>query len=175
MSPSDILAFSARYEVDRRAEPPSPLSLHTSIRLIRFHKKVIRYFASDFSSSILVVHPMSKESMPCYSPLSFTETRRIHRAFYRVELYYKLFGGSQWQSAEWFGFRTPTIKFLGLFPPWELEELRCVHDFLHRRLLASYIAVAEHDARTSKSGTRSGHLRGELLTASTHSSSPASR
>ncbi|KAA6412169.1 MAG: hypothetical protein FRX48_04320 [Lasallia pustulata] len=162
-SPVEVYAFLAKYKARRHAEPPPSLPLPVSIELICFHKKIIRYFAKHFASSLLAVHPLSRDSALCYVPPSSTETRRIHRALYRFELYYRLFAGSRWEAAEWLGFPAPTINFLSLYPPWEVEELHCVHDFLYRRFLVAYIDVAQHDVRMGNFGMHSGPLKAEQL------------
>lgn len=162
-SASEVYAFIDNYKPDRQAELPPSLPLPISKKVICFHKKIIRYFAKDFGSSMLAVHPMSMDSIPCPSPLSSSEIRRIHRALYRFELYYRLFAGSQWAVSEWMGLPAPTIKFLSLYPPWEVEEMHCIHDFLYRRFLVAYIDVAQHDVRMGNSGMHSGPLKGKLL------------
>lgn len=164
-SAAEVLAFIARYKEHRQAEPPSPLPLSVSIDLICFHKKIICHFTDDFGSSMLAVHPLSKGSLSRYPPLSSTEIRRIHRALYRFELYYRIFAGSQWAAAEWLGFPAPTVSFLSLYPPWEVEELHCVHDFLYRRFSVAYMRVAHRDVRMGSDESHSGPFNGRVLTA----------
>lgn len=171
----EVCAFIARYKEHRQAETPSPLPLSVSIDLICFHKKIICHFTDDFGSSMLAVHPLSKGTISRYSPLSATEIRRIHRAFYRFELYYRIFAGSQWAAAEWLGFTAPTVSFLSLYPPWEVEELHCVHDFLYRRFSVAYMEVAHHDVRMSNSATHPEPLNGMVLTAFAHHCTLTSR
>lgn len=64
--------------------------------------------------------------LPGTHVLSSLEYYRFCRAFYRVELFYKLFRDSEDNPREYF----PSFARL---PPWENEQICCVHDYLERR------------------------------------------
>ena len=62
-------------------------------------------------------------------PLSTNETTRIRRALYRYELYCNMFGPQNYMLHE-----HEVMVFLRLFPPWEVEEIGCIHTYLQNRL-----------------------------------------
>lgn len=62
--------------------------------------------------------------------LSPTEYFRVCRAFYRVELLFDLFRSDPETASAGIEKRL----FLSRHPPWENEQLGCVHDFLEKKL-----------------------------------------
>ncbi|KAI9784464.1 MAG: hypothetical protein M1839_002120 [Geoglossum umbratile] len=72
------------------------------------------------------------KSFRSYGPLSKTEETRVLRALYRYELFSHLFGESPSRNAKIHNV-FPVIDvlklFLGLFEPWEVEEMVCIHNF----------------------------------------------
>ncbi|MCJ1397543.1 hypothetical protein MMC11_000737 [Xylographa trunciseda] len=63
--------------------------------------------------------------------LSTTERIRIHRAFYRFQLYCNLFSITNPRRLEDYYARD---AFFARFPTWEVEEFACIQDYLHGRL-----------------------------------------
>ncbi|KAF2489262.1 hypothetical protein BU16DRAFT_598145 [Lophium mytilinum] len=76
--------------------------------------------------------------------LSSKEEFRFHRAFYRVELFFQLFRDYQGGEAGLLEARE-FQQFLSRHPPWENEQLGCVHDFLEKRLSEASLDVVAHD------------------------------
>ncbi len=158
--PDQVNNTLARYKTDRHPKPAKLLPVPLSIELLAFHKKYIEFFAKDFISSILSVHPISRKPETIYRPLSSAETRRIHRSFYRFELYCILFKQRETQDGviqdrERLGSQAQSDMFLSLYPPWEVEELCCVHDYIYRRLSAPFDEVAQHDVEMGELGLNS--------------------
>lgn len=64
--------------------------------------------------------------------LSSTEYLRFCRAFYRAELFFRLFRGAEQATAGTFE-NAENQLFFSRHAPWENEQLGCVYDFLEKR------------------------------------------
>ena len=102
----------------------------------------VRFAVKGFCQTTLSRHPLSGEKSEQFTPLSSNEARRIKRAFYRLELFSTIF--SQQRS---FDVRKKLDcmdmchLFLNHFPPWEVEEIACVRDYIidrYKQLFAKY-------------------------------------
>ncbi|PGH11567.1 hypothetical protein AJ79_04825 [Helicocarpus griseus UAMH5409] len=83
-------------------------------------------------------------------PLSETEKYRIHRALYRLEMLGAIY--TLWKV------RDPNyyIAFLKSLPPWEMEEIHCVRNYMYQ----VYLAISlETDAVSSHHSTADGEER----------------
>ncbi|KAI1385952.1 uncharacterized protein F4822DRAFT_414582 [Hypoxylon trugodes] len=101
--------------------------------------ELIHTFATEFASSAWTHLSTDQESEVAGSlVLSPSEYIRFLRNFYRVELYFCLF-----RSAP----NTPFREQLFFFnqPPWETEQVACVHDFLELKLSKASYDVLAHD------------------------------
>ncbi|KAH8592361.1 hypothetical protein B0O99DRAFT_597403 [Bisporella sp. PMI_857] len=107
------------------------------IDMLLFHQKA-HCLTRIFSSSKLSQQATTGISSP--TPVSQSESRRIHRAIYRYELFSRYFGKCRdfmYNGAQ----QLPRVRdifldmihndFLCGFESWELEELSCISDFLH--------------------------------------------
>ena len=116
----------------------------TSVSLCRLYS-TIDYFITDYSSKALkALHTQSllgvdlvlhKSNEPCFNQqpaFSSTENGRLQRAFFRFEIYRKIFYYPYCSSGldPLFDEKEQSDLFLALFPPWEIEELACVHHYL---------------------------------------------
>ncbi|KAI9877686.1 MAG: hypothetical protein M1830_003128 [Pleopsidium flavum] len=158
--PDQVKDFLAKYKTDRHPKHVTLLSIPLSIELLAFHKRYIEFFTEDFTFSILLILPISRKSEMSHAPPSSTEIRRIHRSFYRFELYCLLFKRREIQHGvvhdrERLGSQAQSDMFLSLFPPWEVEEICCVHDYLYRRLSTPFDEVAQHDVEMGELGLNS--------------------
>ena len=110
-----------------------------ALYLSELHKHV-QFFAADFASSILD---------PVYQvEASPREIRRFERAFYRFELYCNLFRRRKGCGEERFSAQEQRSYFFARYPPWENEQLACVHDYLFEQLsLGMYSDIFQHDPR----------------------------
>ncbi|KIH94844.1 hypothetical protein SPBR_03847 [Sporothrix brasiliensis 5110] len=89
---------------------------------------VIHSFVTAFSASAWTL--LSSRIVPAHSgegvSLSPKEYIRFCRAFYRMELYFRLFPHSDSLDEE----TSSGAPFLRMFPAWENEAIGCVQDFL---------------------------------------------
>ncbi|KAF4823314.1 hypothetical protein CGCSCA5_v001785 [Colletotrichum siamense] len=82
------------------------------------------------------------ESLPRTITLSSTERDRLCRAFYRLDIFYVLFGNEEIQQChrpkwnEW---------FFSKHSPWENEQIACVYHFLEIKFARASYDVFAHD------------------------------
>ena len=122
-----------------------PLSM--SIPLCQLHRSV-EYFIRDCSKRWLsalqacsrIIGPMSDAEIGAIpeKPLSLIEEARLQRALYRFEFYCQIYSPqrlSLWSiSKQLFSAVDQSHDFLSQFPPWQVEELACIRDYIHDRL-----------------------------------------
>ncbi len=110
----------------------------------------------DFCDYALSTHPVTGNGLNHYTSLSPNEVRRIHRAFYRYELFTVLFRepasyreeqtkrrrdrhpdrvrlALQRDSIRSLDSQDRSFLFLALFKTWEVEEIACVRDYIVHR------------------------------------------
>lgn len=126
------------------------IDLSRAVALSRFHF-YIRYFTSDYISTTLAKCPVifraEKHILP---PASRSEIFRIQRAFYRFEMF-RLLGFNTEARNEDRG------SFLGLFAPWENNQLACINDYFHAVVspgMSAHLPCSYH-LLTSKHSTTS--------------------
>ena len=74
-----------------------------------------------------------------YDPLSCEEESRLQRAFYRYELYTQIFGSNmEYRGEKLWELPLDSHFFLDNYQHWEIEELRCVDNYLWSRLSNSF-------------------------------------
>ncbi|KAI1277695.1 hypothetical protein F5Y07DRAFT_398248 [Xylaria sp. FL0933] len=76
--------------------------------------------------------------------LSSTEEFRLYRAFYRVELFFRLFRSDSSQLSDEL-YETQVDSFFSRHPPWINEQLGCVHDCLEERFSRVLGDALRHD------------------------------
>lgn len=112
-------------------------SVDESLALLDARKKIAALVPSYFEATI-AHKSLSKFRSTSSSPFSVYELRRLYRAFWRFEIYSNLFERRE-QSASLTGtvhesedFEAEEIVtgFLFLFPPWEVEQLTCISDYV---------------------------------------------
>ncbi|KLJ12580.1 hypothetical protein EMPG_12408 [Blastomyces silverae] len=59
-------------------------------------------------------------------PLSESETYRIYRALYRLEILALVHTGLRVRYAKY------PLEFLNFFPPWEIEEIHCIRNYMYQ-------------------------------------------
>jgi hypothetical protein len=123
-----------------------------AIKMSRLHNVVMR-FADEFAESALKRLPGEQSGRK----ISARERHRFCRALYRAELYYAMFTAPYCdEDNEGYPSSIPRNMtaageqrrelFFKPYAPWLNEQLGCVHDFLHIKLLKSgLIDVAAHD------------------------------
>ncbi|KAI9875610.1 MAG: hypothetical protein M1830_008208 [Pleopsidium flavum] len=151
------LSFIDSLRHDRKIDHSKKLlPLSTSISLCQLHRS-IEYLVYDFtqrtspvlkqySQSLGLTHH-SEASEGEGPPLSSIEEARLQRAFYRVELYGHLFytdpGARESMRA-----LEQAHTFLAEFPPWQIEELACIRDYISRRLAEAFDQAEDHFVKT---------------------------
>ena len=107
-------------------------SLQNAVAAYDLHQAV-RKLADEFVYEALSREPSTDEYIE-FSRITLPdeqELRRIHRAFYRFELYCNIhpYFSSQPQSS-----RRQIEHFFAWFAPWEVEQLASVYEFLYDRI-----------------------------------------
>ena len=160
-----VQPFLLKYKANRQAKLATPLPMPLAMDLLAFHKKYVEYFAKDFVSTVLSLHPTSKQPQQG-PPVSTTELCRIHRSLYRFELYCVLFRQRRQRNGpplDRLSSEDQSIMFLSLYPPWEVEELYCIHDYLYRRLSPPFEEVAQHDVHLGEMGVDSAQYTSKMV------------
>lgn len=154
-----LKAFIEQYKTTRALQDGGlkPVGPSNTEKLWDFHLSVIDV-TKDFCEYALSTHPVTGESLHQYTALSPSEICRIHRAFYRYELFTRLFHtpdiyleeqevrhrdrdsdsdrislALQRDSIRSLDSQDMSWLFLALFKTWEVEELACVRDYIMHR------------------------------------------
>ncbi|KAI9769446.1 MAG: hypothetical protein M1839_003660 [Geoglossum umbratile] len=138
-----------------------------AIRMAAFHSSIIMPLASRYVNWAMTNLPKDLKRCPDYGPLSKTEETQVLRALYRFQLCCNIFGETPccWASLH-YEFRVMDILkwFLGLFEPWEVEEMVCIHAFAKEKLYRVLSSVQDDLPREdfSTSGTKRAILQGVI-------------
>lgn len=154
----NVRAFLRRYQEARNMKQPrKKLSLSTALWLCRLHH-AIDYHIEDYTQRATAVFEQCAKSMssvkherhPSVSgthfwesgPLSAVEKERLRRAFYRVELFEKLFGDQDNYASETkFSAKEQAECLLTHYSSSEIEEIACMRDYLRLRMEETYERV----------------------------------
>ncbi len=102
------------------------------IRMVVFHRTVVRPLVSEFAAAFLLNLDESLE----VGNLSVMEQRRFLRALYRFQLYCHLFGPGPRGTTGWKKFGSPDevqVTFFYDFKPWEIEEIHSVYTLIQEK------------------------------------------
>lgn len=101
------------------------------------------YFVDGYSTRAIRALGLERDAELCLSP---TERARFQRAFFRYELYSRVYPVDH--SARRSRSRVPAdaqfTQFLARIEPWEAEEMSCVHHYF-TSLIGEFIDDLEHD------------------------------
>ena len=138
----EVRAFVKDYNVTRQVPTPISLGRLSLPHLIAFSQLqyIVRFAVKDFCQATLSKHPLNRKEQEYIAPLSTNEARRISRAFYRFEIYCAIFSRPRKRKAP----SGICYLFLHQFPPWEVEEIACVRDYIIDRY-AHMFAKHEHE------------------------------
>ena len=161
-----LKVFVAQYMATRNLPVAAlePLDPGTRDILWKFHQSVLDV-TKDFFDHAMLLRPITGESSNHHRPLSPNEVRRIHRAFYRYELFTVLFRKPRLsrrderlrrrdheRRAARPALRRDSIRsldsndmswlFLTHFNAWEVEEIGCIRDYLTYRYGELYKVLA---------------------------------
>lgn len=147
---SIVLAFLGEYFLTSEIEFPTDMARLVSI--CKVYNGVSRLI-DDFSlrsAHLLGFHPPLSEdnalwpeglkpSSYKFTPLSTTELTRLQRAFFRYEIYSRVFPPSpEHQLESLFSSENQFRLFLSRLEPWEVEEMSCIHTYF-ASLVAGFI------------------------------------
>ena len=108
------------------------LSDEDIIDLLHFHVRVIEPLTERYASWALGSLPTeSEEEQAGHQPLSDTERRRIQRAMYQLQLFCNVCGstGEGRSCPNRIEDNVDRLRILSIFPPWQIEQILCVHEF----------------------------------------------
>ncbi|KAF6220122.1 hypothetical protein HO133_003253 [Letharia lupina] len=134
---------------------PEHLDLESAYRLARLQNQV-QHATEDLCKLAFSSHQLTGNQVRHWEQLSSNESRRFYRAFYRFEIFCNLFrnwdtppddeslpnaSSEDGDSTSELDSIEKSSRFLGLFNPWEVEELACVRDYFcsyYRRMLRKF-------------------------------------
>ncbi|KAH8756218.1 hypothetical protein F5883DRAFT_718469 [Diaporthe sp. PMI_573] len=114
------------------ADWTAQLSYEDAIDLLHFHVRVIEPLAERYASWALASLPTeSGQEQAGHQPLSDTERRRIQRAMYQLQLFCNVCGskGEGRSCPNRIEDNIDRLRVLSIFPPWEIEQILCIHEF----------------------------------------------
>ncbi|KAI9775097.1 MAG: hypothetical protein M1839_001449 [Geoglossum umbratile] len=136
-----VMQFLDSYQDQRASAHKSQFTKHLTadeaIRIAAFHSSIVMPLASRYVNGVMITILKDSIKFRDYGPLSKTEETRVFRALYRFQLCCNLFGEARSNySSGHYEFPVMDILklFLGLFEPWEVQEIACIHTFAKRNL-----------------------------------------
>lgn len=145
--PQTVSGFLRDYGRARgQHEPDSEwLSCHSlteAIDLLHLHG-AIKSLCEEFCLAIASKMPQEEQSID----LSQMEQLRLYRGMYRFQTYCNFFGEDEYLShadhLEGNEEPYPREDFLRAFPPWEVQEMACVAQYLNRRWASIFREVSD--------------------------------
>lgn len=128
----DMRQFISSYHL-RILSPIRPKSVLPNktgiVSIVAFHCTVVMPLVSRFMEWT----QGHFEGLSLSDGLSHTEMKRILRGFYRYQLFCKVFGvnGRIIETIQPYVSADEKLElFLGIYEPWETEEILCIHDFV---------------------------------------------
>lgn len=124
---------------------PNKWTLSEALRRTKLHR-CVQHFSNDFVAFALSgIQQLHHQSTASLTP-SPTELHRIQRSFYIFELYCHLFRKQNGKLEKVrLNEKEQRHIFFNKFPPWENEQLGCIHDYLYERFTVPFNDIAEHD------------------------------
>ncbi|KAI9760718.1 MAG: hypothetical protein M4579_001456 [Chaenotheca gracillima] len=121
--------------------PRRPWTLAMALRIGNLHCSVDD-FATRFASTALTLWPGAERTGLKHAPPSHDEMIRIKSALCRLEIYRNIFFDPE---NDRFDAEQQRRVFFSHFPPWENEQLACIHDYLIDAVYPLFCEVAEQD------------------------------
>ncbi|MCJ1473543.1 hypothetical protein MMC13_002194 [Lambiella insularis] len=140
--------FLADYARKRMGNVPAPRDLDFDDILQLAHMRMtIHILTADFCRSAINCYPGFVAGHLDEVPLSPTECFRIHRGFYRYQLYCNLFTIPSPLCEKDSDGQDRSHVFLSLFLAWETEELACIHDYIMHKYTMWFQEIAADVSR----------------------------
>lgn len=131
---ANLSSFVTRFmgQLERPAVSSLVWTMEEAFDMVDFHLQVVSPFVERFVLYCSTTMDVKlRESLASAAP-SREETGRIARAFYRFELYRKLYGCFHFHFD---AFLASSFLFFLRFAPWENAQLSCIHDYLISEVL----------------------------------------
>jgi hypothetical protein len=126
--------FATQYKQQQQvmiAQTLINLDLEDVVAMATLHLLIER-MTQRFCDSRCALNPITCEAEPTYERLSASETIRIQRAFYRLELFSRTFqfDWRHWPLLYLLHGDPRTYPLFSNYTPWEKEEIGCVVEFM---------------------------------------------
>ena len=124
--------FLERYAQGRIDDSRRRLAPTDSLAILSLHRK-LKILIAKYCEDKISTNPLTASSANSALPPSQCELHRLHRAFWRYEIYSKFFGprkhecGTPPAACSTYGEVEIADSFFHLFPIHEVEELACLH------------------------------------------------
>ncbi|KAK2861087.1 hypothetical protein FQN49_004558 [Arthroderma sp. PD_2] len=132
---------------DKRGRRHSQWTIQDALAVSRLHD-IVHYFATDFAAIALKRKEDSDRASGksrITNAISSAELQRFKRAFYRFELYRRLFNPSLKAVDTLFNFGDRYELFWARFSVWEREQVACVLEYLFRSCTPGYNHMVDHN------------------------------
>ncbi|KAJ4393340.1 hypothetical protein N0V93_002548 [Gnomoniopsis smithogilvyi] len=137
--------FLSEYEKKRadQAALAAQLPLEDIVGMVCFYNSYIEPLTERYAAWAVGSIPSGAEVSPTAQSLSTTEIRRIQRAMYRLQILCNACGfGGEGSSSRRIQDDVERLRILSMFPPWEAEEILCVHEFAKENYSGVFKLVA---------------------------------
>jgi len=137
-----VVRFLNDYKIGRSSQPGiEALDLASLVSMSKM-QYLVETAAERYSASIITTNPRTGQPDDFPGPLSKNEKRRLYRAFYRLELFCLVFTrfnrhnkqiqGLPLNEADQLSYYANRMAriFLGLFSPWQVEEMTCIRNWM---------------------------------------------
>ena len=97
---------------------------------------LIEWFLRDLCADLGKRYVFKPPPGATYHNLGPSEIIRIHRAFYHFDLFALLFAENIYPNVDYddsFDMEEIQEIYINCMPPWEIQELTCIHAYLHER------------------------------------------
>ncbi|KAI9790099.1 MAG: hypothetical protein M1816_005569 [Peltula sp. TS41687] len=135
-------------KVDHSTVPLPPSTVQSLVRIHRSVEYLVeecfqhKFATLESCRESIGLSPSSEPVPRLYAEMSVTEEGRLQRAFYRLEIYRHLPYSVRTANPtrfkpDWTG----TDCAIYMFPPWQVEELSCVYQYVKSRLADVLVGV----------------------------------
>ncbi|KAK4465897.1 hypothetical protein QBC42DRAFT_283058 [Cladorrhinum samala] len=142
--PRPLTASAVRTLLDNLYNQPAGVAA----RLPKFPKALIKKMGRTHDAIHTLARSFARSALRGISPQSASSTSinlspseyfRFCSAFYRAEMFYKLFQGPAFED------NMHAALFFSRHPPWENEQLGCIYEYLEAKFAAASFDVVAHD------------------------------
>ena len=127
-----LKAFLRRWSIPCAPPPPDTVVFNSLAR----RQSLIEWFLRDLCAELVKRNVYKRPPGATPHDLRPLEIIRIHRAFYHFDLFAILFAENVYPNVDYddsFDMEEIREIYISRMPPWEVEELTCIHAYLHER------------------------------------------